>query len=212
MQGQRGASVLSLILLAFFCGLFAYQRYRQRAAPPGGPPDPSAHWIAGDNRRSNEVMVFRYSPGSIKAVRIVMLLSLLPGFIIYAVSRSRPVGAELGFFIPFFVALFGVAYLAYKACEKYAVEVNDTEIVHYRLRAPLKYPFASLGSVALLEGGGRGPKYVLALFDQKGKCMDQFADTLDGFNELVALVKRRAAEVGVKYRYRDMWGSWTHTP
>lgn len=63
--------------------------------------------------------------------------------------------------------------------------------------------------MALLEGGGRGPKYVLTLYDKQGRRIDTFADTLEGFTELVALTKEYASVAGVPYRYRDMWGAWT---
>ena len=209
-QGDHRTFVLALLVIGFFCCLFAYQWFRQRQTPSGGPPDPSVHWAPNKSRPDNDVLVFRYSPGAILTVRICALLMMLPGFVVYVVTKPRPMGTELFVFIVFWTAFFGVFFLLYEACKKYVVEVSSVEIVHYRLRAPLRYPFSSLGSVALLDsGGGRGPTYVLALFDQRGRKVDQFADTLDGFNEMVALVKQRAAEAGVKYRYRDMWGSWT---
>ena len=209
-QGDRQTFVLALLVIGFFCCLFAYQWFRQRETPSGGPPDPSMHWGSNESRRDGDIRVFRYSPGTIFTVRIIALLMLLPCFVVYTVTKPHPVGTELFVFIVFWTAFFSVFFLSYEACKKYAVEISNVEIVHYRFRTPLRYPFSSLGSVALLDsGGGRGAKYVLALFDQRGRKVDQFADTLDGFNEMVALVKQRAAEAGVKYRYRDMWGSWT---
>ena len=208
-QGDRQAFVLALLLIGFSCCLIAYQWFRQRKTLSGGPPDPSMHWGTNESRPDSNVQVFRYSPGTILTVRIIAMLMLLPGFVVYAVAKPRPIGTELIVFIVFWAVFFGVFFLGYEACKRYVVEVSRVEIVHYRLRAPIRYPFSSLGSVALLESGGRGAKYVLALFDQRGRQVDQFGDALDGFNEMVALVKQRAAEAGVKYRYRDMWGSWT---
>ncbi|CAJ3476609.1 Uncharacterised protein [Burkholderia pseudomallei] len=209
LQGDQVAWILILLLLGCFLVLFAYQLYRRRQTPAEGPPDPSANWMSVDRRPTGEAHVFRYSRGTISMLRIILLGSLLPGLIIYSVAKPRPAGMELYWFVAIWICFFGTFFLGFIACQKYGVEVTDTEIVHHRIRSPRRYPFSSLGSVALLEGGGRGAKYVLALFDKRGKVLDQFADTLEHFEELVALVKTRAEAAGVNYRYRDMWGSWT---
>ena len=211
VRGDHVTWILMSLLLALFLALFAYQAYRRHTTPSEGPPDPSAGWVHIGRGTSSDAQVFRYSRGTLLMARIVVLASLLPGFVIYAVTKPHPVGAELYWFIAMWICVFGAFYLGLVACEKYAVEVTDTEIVHHRMRRPRRYPFVALGSVALLEGGGRGPKYVLALLDKRGTVLDQFADTLEHFEELVALVKTRAAAAGVNYRYRDMWGSWTKT-
>jgi hypothetical protein len=204
-----GSGFLFLGVAALLLALFVYGLLRQRRVAPEGPPDPSTQWRLAIGIADRGDCMFRYSSGSIWAARIVALISLLFGPAIYFASSPRPSGSELYGLGIFFMLFSGAFFLVVRACERFGVEVTRTEIVHHRLRSPLTYSFQALGSIALLEGSGRGPNYLLALYDPQGRCVDQFASTLDGFENLVALVKERAFENGLKYRYRDMWGSWT---
>lgn len=204
-----GSGFLFLGLAALLFALFVYGLLRQRRVSPEGPPDPSTQWRSAARISGRDDCMFRYSSGSIWAVRIVALISLLFGPAIYFASSPRPSGSELYGIGTFCVLFSGAFFLGVRACERFGIEVTRTGIVHHRLRSPLTHSFQALGSIALLEGSGRGPSYVLALYDTQGRCVDQFPSTLDGFENLVALVKERALEFGLKYRYRDMWGSWT---
>lgn len=203
------SAFLFLGLASLLFALFVYSLFRQRRAAPEGPPDPSTQWRLAAGIADGGESMFRYSSGSIWAVRIVALISLLLGPAIYLASSPRPLGGELYGIGVFWTLLSGASFLAVRACERFGVEVTHIEIVHHRLRSSLTHSFQALGNIALLEGSGRGPSYVLALYDPQGRRVDQFPSTLDGFENLVALVKVRAFEFGLKYRYRDMWGSWT---
>ena len=195
-------------LTAVFIGLAVFGAIHRRRVAPEGPADPSAAWrLAGcaDQR----VHAFAYSRGTIWTARACGALSLLAGPAIYLASGPRAAGTNL-WWLAAFVLVFNSAFLLMVlACERYRVEVGPSGIVHYRLRPPLQHAFATLGSLALLEGGGRGSAYVLALYDKQGRCVDTFGDTLEGFTELTALVKEYAFAAGVTFRYRDMWGAWT---
>lgn len=200
---------LFLGLAAILFALFVYGLFRQRRVAAEGPPDPSTQWRLAVGAADRDKCTFHYSRGTIRGVRLCALISLLWGPAIYFASSPRPAGSELYGIVAFCMLVSGMFFLWVRACQRFAVEVTRTGIIHHRLRSPLMHSFEGLGSIALLEGGGRGAEYVLALYDPRGRRVDQFASTLDGFEGLVALVKERAFEAGLTFRYRDMWGSWT---
>lgn len=204
-----GSAPLFFGLLGVFLALFVYGVIHKRRLSVDGPPDPSALWRPSAGAAEASQRLYRYSRGTILAARICAWSSTLFGFVVYAASQPGPSGLALGAFILLWVVFSGCFFVALEACKRYAVEVTHTEIVHHRLRKPLRHAFRDLGSIALLQGGGRGSHFVLALYDQRGRCVDKFADTLEGFEVLVALVKARAFEIGLPYHYRDMWGAWT---
>ena len=207
LQGDN-AGFIFLGLAAVFIGLAVFAAIHRRRVAPEGPPDPSAAWrLAG--HADQRVHAFTYSRGGIWTARAFGALSLLAGPAIYLASSPRPAGTDLWWLAAFVLVFNGAFLLMVLACERYRVEVGPDGIVHYRLRPPLRHAFAALGSLALLEGSGRGPAYVLALYDRQGRCVDTFGDTLEGFTELTALAKEYAFAAGLTFRYRDMWGAWT---
>ena len=202
------AGFIVLTLTAVLIGLDVVGFVHRHRVPPQGPPDPSAAWRL-TRPADGGVYGFAYSRGTLWLARGIFGVSLLALPLIYLTGGFRPGGAELWWMAVFAAVFNGGFLLATLACERYRVEVSAEGLVHYRLRRPLRYPFAALGSVALLQGGGRGPAYVLALYDKQGRCIDTFADTLEGFTDLVTLTKAYAFAAGVAYRYRDRWGAWT---
>lgn len=207
LQGDD-AGFLLLALMAVVIGLGVVAFVHRRRLPKAGPPDPSVSWPL-TRPADGTVYGFVYPRGVIWVARGVFGMSVLATPLIYGAGVYRPVGADFWWMVVVAVALNGVVLLWAVACERYRVEVGAEGLVHHRLRRPLRHPFAALGSVALLQGGGRGSMYVLALYDKRGCCVDTFADTLEGFTDLVALTKEYAFAAGVAYRYRDKWGAWT---
>ena len=193
----------------FFVAIFVYGLVHKRRMPVDGPPDPSLQWRLPAGAADEGDRMYRYSKGTILAIWICAWASVLLGVVVYVLSRPGPSGTELYTFALFWIVISGCFFVVVVACKRYAVEVTHTEIVHHRLRGSLRYAYRDLGSIALLQGSGRGAQYVLAIYDPCGRCVDQFANTLDDFEDLVALVKVRAFEVSLPYRYRDMWGAWT---
>lgn len=207
LQGDD-AGFLLLGLAAVAIGLGAVAFVHRRRLPRAGPPDPSVSWPL-TMPADGAVYGFVYPRGVIWVARGVFGMSVLAMPMIYATGNYRPVGADFWWMVVF-AAVSSVGFLLWTlACERYRVEVGAEGLIHYRLRRPLRHPFEAMGSVALLQGGGRGSMYVLALYDKRGRCIDTFADTLEGFTDLVALTKEYAFAAGVPYRYRDRWGAWT---
>lgn len=210
MSGDHATALGFFGLVAFFVLAFSYQAYRQRVAPQGGPPDPSVHWRSDASTDSSEQGgSFRYSAGTIVTLRYMAILPALAGPAIYFLSSPRPAGSGLIGLGAFEVLLLLGFYLVYRACVEYAVVVTSDSIELAGLFRKRKFPYASLGKVALLEGGGRGPRYVVALYDRNGKQLCTLSNGVEGFERMVALIKEGALRSGVPYRYRDMWGCWT---
>src|ERR1700722_7447495 len=77
-QLQSGCFFFGLVAVSILG--FAYQAYRRRTSPEGGPPDPSAHWRAFANAtQDDQVTNFRYSKGSIVAIRYFAALPTVSG-------------------------------------------------------------------------------------------------------------------------------------
>lgn len=202
------AGFLLLALAAVVIGVWVVAFVHRRRLRKAGPHDPSVSWPL-TRPADGSVYGFAYPRGAIWVARGVFGMNVLAMPLIYWTGTYRPVGAHFWWMVVFAVVSSGGFLLWTVACKRYRVEVGAEGFVHYRLRRPLRHPFAALGSVALLQGGGRGAMYVLALYDKRGRCIDTFADTLEGFTELVALTKEYAFAAGVAYRYRDKWGAWT---
>jgi hypothetical protein len=202
------AGFLLLALVAVVMGIWVVAFVHHRRLPKAGPSDPSASWPL-TKPADGTVYGFAYPRGAIWVARGVFGMSLLAVSLIYLTGTYRPVGADFWWMVVFAVVSNGGFLLWILAFERYRVEVGADGLVHYRLRRSLRHPFATLGSVALLQGGGRGSMYVLALYDKRGRCIDTFADTLESFTDLVTLTKEYAFAAGVAYRYRDKWGAWT---
>lgn len=209
LSDQRGAAFLFLVLVAFFLILAGYGRYRRAAASETGPADPSREWKAPGGFRAGEVGVFRYSPGALKVMKVISALSTLFSPIIFLASSPRPSGIDLIGLSAFGVCFFMCFYLAYLACKAYSIDVQSEAVVVHGLIKSHTYSFSSIGAISLLEGSGRGPKYVLALYDKANKQLRLISDGVDNFDQLVALIKKRSFEEGIPYRFRDMWGRWS---
>jgi hypothetical protein len=136
-------------------------------------------------------------------------LPVLAGPAIYILSSPRPTGSDLAGLGAFEVLVVLAFYGAYRACVQYSIEVAPDSILVGGLFRKRVFPFSSLGKVALLESGGRGPRYVLALYDKRERQLCTLSNGVEGFEEMVALIKERAFAAGTPYRYRDMWGCWT---
>lgn len=204
-----GSAPVIFAMIAIFAALFVYGLIHKRGMPDVGPPDPSAQWRLSAGAADEAEWVYRYSRGMIVIVQVCAWSSVLLGLAVYVLSRPGFSGVERYTFALPWIGFSSCFFVAVEACKRYAVEVTHTEIVHHRVRKSLRFAYQNLGSVALLQGSGRGAQYVLAIFDTQGRCVDQFANTLDDFEGLVALVKLRAFEVGLPYSYRDRWGAWT---
>ena len=209
-DGQQGVSYAFLAFAACFLLGISYEVYRRRSMPAGGPPDPSAQWSRNSGAAHNaRTAVFAYSRTTLVVLRWLAPLPALVGPAIYFLSSPRPIGGDLiglGVFEILFVLAF---YAAYRACAAYSIEVRPDSIRVDGFFRANEIPFSSLGKVALLENGGRGPRYVLALYDKQEKQMCLLSNGVEGFEEMVALIKERAFAAGTPYRYRDMWGCWT---
>lgn len=207
---QPGAGYLFIALLGFFVALFLYQAYRRKKTAAEGPPDPSAYWRAGTEPRGGRgVTSFGYSRGTLVFLRYFTLLPLLFGPAIYLLSSPRPTGVDLLGLAGFEIFVVLAFYMGYRACVAYSIKVTPDSILINGLFRQREFLFSSLGKVALLEGGGRGPRYVLALYDQKEKQLCALSNGVERFEEMVALIKEAAFAAGTPYRYRDMWGCWT---
>jgi hypothetical protein len=209
-SGQQQASYLFMAMVVVFMAIFIYQEYRQRTAPGGGPPDPSGQWSVQVNPKGDETAAtFRYPKDTLAVLRYFVAGTSLLGPAIYLMASPRPEGVGLVGLAIFEIIVVAAFYTGYRACVAYAIEVGNDSITASGLFRNRQFRFDSLGKIALLEGGGRGSKYVLALYDKKDRQLCRFGDSLEGFERLVTLVKERAFAEGTPYRYRDMWGCWT---
>lgn len=159
--------------------------------------------------RGKRATVFRYSRTTLVVLGWFSPLPTLVGPAIYFLSSPRPTGGDLAGLGALEVVAVLAFYGAYRACATYLVEVTPDSIKVNGLLRQREFRFSSLGKVALLEGGGRGPNYVLALYDKKDRPICKISSEVEQFEEMVALVKEHAFAAGTPYRYRDMWGSWT---
>lgn len=210
LEGQRSAGYLFFALAGLILLVFAYQAYRQRTTPAGGPPDPSVQWSGNFGADHNDrTVTFRYSKATLVLMRCIVFLSALSGPAIYFLSSPRPAGNDLAALGAFEVLLVLAFYGAYRACATYWIEVAPDIIRVNGLFRQRAFPFSSLGKVALLEGGGRGPRYVVALYDRQEKPVRKLSSEVAGFEEMVALIRERAFAAGTPYCYRDKWGCWT---
>jgi len=209
---QHGAAYLFLCIVGVCLFLAGYGRYRQISNADSGPLDPSHVWQTTSSTHSGEVETFRYSPGTITFIQVIAWLSTLVAPIIYLISSPRPVGVDLIWLGLFGAAFFACFYLGFLACKAYSVDIQADAIVIHGLIKSRAYNFSSFGKVALLESGGRGAKYVLAMYDKADRVLCQVDTGIDNFEQFVALMKKRSFEKGVPYRYRNMWGSWTSNP
>lgn len=211
LDGQQGAGYVFFALVGLFLLGFSYQVYRQRTVPEGGPPDPSAQW----SRRSRAAHIeqaasFTYSKAALIALRCSVFLSALFLPAIYFLSSPRPTGDDLAGLGVIEVLIVLAVYGAYRACAACSIEVTPDAIRIKGLFRQREFLFSSLGQIALLEAGGRGPRYALALYDKSEKPICKIDTQVEGFEEMVALIKERAFAAGTPYRYRDMWGCWTN--
>lgn len=202
--------VLLGLLVGFFVILFGYQWYRQRSAPSDGPPDPSRHWLPlHDDKGRPLLSTFRYPLEAVRPLRWMPWLSVPIVLFLYFAAAVRPTGVTLVPMLVFGALSCACLYSLYLSSKTYSVDVQADSVVVKGMGFSHVYKFSELGKIALLEGGGRGSKYVLALYNSKGSMVCRLSSGLGGFEQLVALVKARAFEAGVPYRYRDMWGCWT---
>lgn len=210
LSGQQGAGYVFFALIGLLLVGLAYQAYRRRTAPHGGPPDPSAQW-SRDARAAHrqQATTFRYSKTTLVVLRWLWPLSALAGPAIYFLSTPRPTGGDLAGLGAFEAVVVLAFYGGYRACATYLIEITPDVIRVNGLYRRKELLFSSLGKVALLEGGGRGPRYVLALYDKQGKQLCTLNDGVEHFEDMVALAKEYAFAAGTPYRYRDMWGVWT---
>lgn len=207
---QQGASYLFIAFAAGSLALVGYGRYKKRATADSGPFDPSSDWPSSDDISAGELGTFRYSQGTLLFVRTAAWLSISLAPIIYVASSPKPEGVSLAGLFLFGAVVFTGFYLAYLACRAYSIDVQADAIVVNRLGRCSAYKFSSLGMVALLDGGGgRGARYVLAVYDKADRVLWKIDSGFDGFQKYVVLMKKRCFEEGVAYRYRDMWGNWT---
>ena len=210
LSGQQSAGYVFFALVGFQLLGLAFQMYQQRTAPAGGPPDPSAQWSRNARTSHGErATSFRYSKGTLVLLRCIALLSSLTGPVIYFLGFPRPTAGDLAGLAAVEVLVVLAFYGAYRAGGAYSIEVTPDAIRVSGLFRLREFPFSSLGKIALLEGGGRGPLYVLALYDKKEKQICSLSDGVERFQEMVALIKEYAFAAGTPYRYRDMWGCWT---
>lgn len=209
-DGQQSAAYLFACLVGFFLLLAVYARYRRKITPDSGPIDPSNDWHSDGEASAGEVGTFRYSPGTLLFVRGFAWLSTLLVPVIYVLSSPRPTGLQLIGLVLFGVTVFAGCYAGFLACNAFSIDVQAGAVVVNKLIKSRTYKFSSMGMVALLDcGGGRGPKYVLALYDKANRALWQIDTGIDEFEQFVALMKKRCFEEGVSYRYRDKWGCWT---
>ena len=209
INGQQGAAFLLLGLVIPLLILDGYGRYRRAAAPGAGPADPSREWKTAGGSCAGEVGVFRYSQGALNLMKVLVALSALFAPVIYLASSPRPTGTGLIGLSALGVCFFLCFYLGYLACKAYSVEVQAEAVVVHGLIKSRTYSFSSMGAISLLEGGGRGPRYVLALYDKANKQLRLIGDGVANFEGLVALMKKRSFEEGISYRFRDRWGCWS---
>lgn len=210
LEGQHGAGYGFFALEGLFLLGFSYQVYRQRNTPEGGPPDPSEQWSRNSGAAHNErTKAFAYSRTILAVLRWFAPLSALFGPVIYFLSFPRPTGGDFIGLAAFEILVVLAFYVAYRACATYSIEVAPDSIKVNGLFRQKDFPFSLLGKVALLESGGRGPRYVLALYDKREKQICLLSNGVEGFEEMVALIKERAFAACTPYRYRDMWGCWT---
>jgi hypothetical protein len=199
-----------MVIVAGSLALVGYSRYKRKTSAGSGPVDPSYDWPSSDYAGAEETGTFKYSRGTLMFLRAAVWASSLFAPVIYLVSSPRPKGAELAVVVLFGAAIFVAFYLAFLACRAYFIDVQVDGVVVNRLIGTRAYEFSTIGMVALLDsGGGRGPKYVLAVYDKADRMLWKIDDGFDGFQKYVTLMKKRCFEQGIPYRYRDMWGSWT---
>ena len=210
LSGQQSAGYIFFALAGFQLLGLAFQAYQQRTAPASGPPDPSAQWSRNARTSHGErATSFRYSKGTLVLLRRIALLSSLTGPAIYFLSFPRPTAGDLAGLAAVEVLVVLAFYGGYRACAAYLIEVTPDSIRVSGLFRQREFPFSSLGKIALLEGGGRGPLYVLALCDMKERQVCSLSGGVERFEEMVALIKEYAFAAGTPYRYRDIWGRWT---
>lgn len=210
LDDQQGAAYLFMVFVAGSLALVGFARYKRKTTATTGPVDPSYDWPSSNDARACETGTFRYSQGTLTFLRATAWISTLVAPVIYLVSSPRPSGTDLVVLVLIGTAIFAVIYLVFLACRSYSIDVQADGVVVTKLTGARTYKFSMLGMVALLDcGGGRGPRYVLAVYDKANRMLWKIDDGFDGFQKYVTLMKKRCFEQGVTYRYRDMWGSWT---
>jgi hypothetical protein len=207
-DGQPGAAFLFIGFVACILVLAGYGLYRKKITASCGPFDPSSNWLPSGNTRAGEVGTFRYSRVDLLLTKAAAWLSTPLAPAIYLVP-PRPEGVELMSLILFGTSIFTALYLMYLARKAYSIEIQADAVVVNELERSRAYKFSSFGMVALLDTGGKGTRYVLAVYDKADRVLWKIGDGMDGFQRYVTLMKKRCFEEGITYRYRDMWGSWT---
>jgi hypothetical protein len=98
--------------------------------------------------------------------------------------------------------LFWCSYL-----RKFCVEVASDS---FKIRTMFKekvVPFFDVGRMNLLEGG-KG-EHVLSVLGRDGKELIRFSESLEDFDVLTELFKKRAAHMKIPFFYRDCHNHWS---
>lgn len=210
LDDQQGAAYLFVAIVAGSLAMVGCARYKRKITASSGPVDPSYDWPSSNDAGAGETGTFKYSPGTLVFLRALAWVSSLFAPVIYLVSSPRPKGVYLVVLALIGTISFAAIYLTFLACRAYSIDVQADGVVVNKLMRARAYKFSTLAMVALLDcGGGRGPKYVLVVYDKADRVLWKVDDSLDGFQKCVTLMKKRCLEEGITYRYRDMWGSWT---
>ncbi len=208
LRGERVAVAIPLAILAFIALTEIYHRYRRRTSPPEGPPDPSYDWDRDLKEPDRSpVQVFRYDKATLAALLVGMALYPLLPAAFYIVSIPHPTGIGLlACILAGVLPTLGIL-LCYMSYRKFSVEVHASYLAITGLRATRRIDFSTVANTRLFKGFGRGPAYILTLFDAAGKPIIKFTPDIVAFKQLTVLVKNETIIAGGKYRYVDVWGN-----
>ncbi|MBF4067487.1 hypothetical protein LRP79_00015 [Burkholderia pseudomallei] len=144
---------------------------------------------------------FRYQPALLKVLLVSSFIPTAAVIFIYAVAKPKPTGTGLTLFMV--CGLIGTALFlyAYRYLKSFVVTVNDKGIVISSIKGWKLIPFDGVKRAIYLSPSGRGG--VLCLYDDRGRKLIEFSESLSGIENLARLVELKSKQHGVSFDARE---------
>lgn len=195
-------------ICAFVVGGLLFIVWRTWTRRKAVPTDPSQHWGLSTDDSQKDGAEFRYSKGTIAGFRWAMLGPAVLFSVLYLAARHSRAPMSPTSYLVLVIGGTAACALACGAIARRCVRVTHANVRIQKLFSERDVPFSEISEVNLLQGS-KG-ELVLKLLDRSNKLLATIDGTLENFGSLTALIKERAGAAGARYRYRDMWGSWTN--
>jgi len=151
--------------------------------------------------------IYRYPSSIVWVIFGGVVFCLLVPFVVYFFATPDRHPSQLCIPVAVFGSLAGLFAWGYLYYRKFYIVISGDAVCVGGLSGTREATLTDVTRFALIEGGKGGRE--LSVYDGRGALILKASSTIQDFDDLVAVIRRRIRGHKVLYEYRDKWGKWT---